>query len=123
MKIKVNYYMTKHTDDYNAIPSEIKAKLARLYVVLLHDEKQKRYTAALADNEKTLLAYEQNTRYKIVYCDKPATFVKHLDANASNIKNGVKHPNYHTLDTLDGAWLVAYELLRLKIVQLAGERV
>lgn len=122
MKIKVYDYMTTYTDNYKAIPEPIKAKLARLFITLLHDNKQKRYTAALCD-EKTLLAYERNDRYKMVYVEHPSTFVKNLDANLSNIKNNLKHPDYTSLDTLDGAWLVGYELLRLKILSLAGEQV
>lgn len=121
MKIRVNEIMTTHTQDYEVIPSLLKQKLEKYTVLVLRDNDEKRYTASLCDI-KTLERFMAAKRYEIITALRPKEFLAKLDARASNIKNGHLNPDYSTADTLDAAWLVGYELLRLKILRLAGER-
>lgn len=118
----VEAYMTTNKENYDAIPQSIKDKLGKYNVVVLYDNKQKRYTAALPTN-KELMRYCCSDNYRVITCLHPADFITELDTRQSNIKKGLLTPDYTSLDTADSAYMVGYELLRLKILQLAGKRV
>lgn len=110
--------------DFTKLPQKLQEQLAKYTVFIVYDTEQERYTAQVCGDElgERMFGAKQK-RYKIAMALAVDEFAKALNARQENIKKGVKKPDYSSLDTLDGAWLVASELLWLKIYRLAGKRV